>query len=237
MNKINIHFGSEILEIRNLQIPEDCDLSESISYEVWGMPECEFDQHVRARIGIKFERIENKNDNTYILYPSNKSYYDNNKEKIENFLQTASELNQIDDTFSVMSKHSPYKVTQTLESLIGQMNRRLMFCEEIFIVSLHWKLRHQLLNHPKSSEKFKKWILENCILSCDIAKKCVYAENDFLTNSFGILFSGCGRWEDFSKGNASFNHSCTTPEDIKKYLNIVPYRSNYEIENNLRTEE
>lgn len=48
------------------------------------------------------------------------------------------------------------------------------------------------------------------------------------------LFRGCGRWPDFTEGYASFNHSCTTPQEIKQYLNIEPYKSQYEIDNKIR---
>ncbi len=229
-----IKYGAEALEIKNLEIPKIWDMQNSISYEVWGMPECEFDQHVRARVGIKFERIET-DDDMFILYPANKSNYENNKEKIDKVLDDALKFGKVDKSFSLMSRHQPYKVTQTLESLMGQMNRRLMFCEEIFIVSVHWLLRHKLLNHPKLTQEGKDWIEKHCKLACDLAKKCVYAEADYLSNMFGCLFRGCGRWPDFTEGYASFNHSCTTPEEINLYHpEIEIYKSDYEIEKGLR---
>ena len=71
---------------------------------------------------------------------------------------------------------------------------------------------------------------------CDLIKKCDYAAADYLSNAFGCLFAGCGRFPsktDF----ASFNQSCTTPELIKEQLGITCVRSSYEIEQNIRTKD
>ncbi len=62
---------------------------------------------------------------------------------------------------------------------------------------------------------------------CDLKQECDYSSADYLSNMFGCLFAGCGRWED--KANyASFNQSCTTPDLLEKQLGITIPRSSYE---------
>ena len=102
------------------------------------------------------------------------------------------------------------------------MTRRLQFCEEEFIVGLHWLLRKKMIDAGIGlAEGFKPM--------CDITKKCEYAKADYLSNAFGCLFAGCGRWKSHTEF-ASFNQSCTTPELVKEQTGVTCTKSEYELQ-------
>ena len=102
------------------------------------------------------------------------------------------------------------------------MARRLQFCEEEFIVGLHWLLRQKMLEAGiEMAYGFKPM--------CDVTKKCEYAKADYLSNAFGCLFAGCGRWKSHTEF-ASFNQSCTTPELVKEQTGVTCTKSEYELQ-------
>jgi hypothetical protein len=125
------------------------------------------------------------------------------------------------DNFNLMTRACYYEVDQTLESIKGQMSRRLKFCEEEFIVGLHWKLREILIS--KQLEEAK-----NFLPGCDKIKKCDYSSADYLSNMFGCLFAGCNRWKDESN-YASFNKSCSDRTELEEQLQIKIPKSDYEL--------
>jgi len=114
-----------------------------------------------------------------------------------------------------MSRICSYKVEQTWDSLRGQMFRRLKFCEEEFIVGLHWLLKTELLLKTKYWENIKGFLP-----GCDIKEECDYSTDYYLSNMFGCLFASCGRWPA-GTDYATFNKSCTNLSDLEEQLNLV----------------
>jgi len=234
-NGIKVKCGIKDLGVDILSWNED---SQMITYKVTGTPICQFDQHSRARVGIKFKDYKVADKADYVVYTQVYELMEKNEEfankvfktlnKLESYrkIEEASTLPANPTLYNLMSRECSYIVEQNMGSLRGQMMRRLKFCEEEFIVGLHWLLRDKMINMGiEAANSF--------VPGCDLIKKCDYAASDYLSNAFGCLFAGCGRFPSHTDF-ASFNQSCTTSELIKEQLGIDCTRSSYEIENDLR---
>jgi len=194
------------------------------TFKVVGVPRHCFDQHARARIGATFysigSRDNNKLDSRIILYSKlydmltdeMKEHFIKMKKIYEEILDTGKGSWQLARAFLPMSYHHSYHFSMNYLALQGQCKRRMMFCEEEFIVGLHWLLRERI------KDKFPL-LAEYLRPACDYVKKCVYAKSYGLSNAFGCLFAGCGRWEAGTE-YATFNESCSDKETIEKQLNI-----------------
>lgn len=189
-----------------------------IEYTVRNTPICQWDQHSRARIGIEFLDYKVSETPIYVMYNNVFETLIENKDFLNQTIEKLVELENLRNTsefkteYNLMSRSCSYRVKQTWDSLKGQMSRRLKFCEESFIVGLHWLLRDKLIKLGYSeAEKFLPF--------CDVIKNCDYSSADYLSNMFGCLFAGCGRWPDKTEF-ASFNFSCTTRESLEEQLDI-----------------
>lgn len=222
---IEIHKGVETLDIKIIDWND-----KEVEYIVENTPICQWDQHSRARIGVEFLDYKVSDTPKYIMYThifdkinSDEQY----KQKVFATLEKLENIRKDKDSFKVelnlMSRSCSYRVKQTFESLKGQMMRRLKACEEEFITGLHILLREKLIQLGcKQALDFKP--------GCDILEKCDYSSADYLSNMFGCLFAGCGRWP--SETNfASFNFSCSTYTQLNKQLNTTFPLSKYELAN------
>ena len=233
-NNIKVKKGIECLDVEILSWNPD---SQMIKYKITGTPVCQFDQHSRARVGIKFIDYKVSDEPNYIVYTQVWDTMQKDPEFSKEVYESLAELEEIRNSkkeseplagYNLMSRECSYIVEQNMGSLRGQMMRRLKFCEEEFIVGLHWLLRHKMIEYGiEAANSFAP--------GCDLIKKCDYAAADYLSNAFGCLFAGCGRWKSHAD-YASFNQSCTTPELIKEQLGIDCTRSKYEIELELEKE-
>ena len=228
MNKVNIKKGIECLDIEILSWNPD---SQMISYKITGTPVC---QHSRARVGIKFKDYKVSEKPDYVVYTQVWDTMEKDPEFKKEVIETLQELEDLRNenneelsslemsSLNLMSRECSYVVEQNIGSLRGQMARRLQFCEEEFIVGLHWLLRQKMIDKGISlANSFKPM--------CDVTKKCEYAKADYLSNAFGCLFAGCGRWKSHTEF-ASFNQSCTTPELVKQQTGVTCTKSEYELE-------
>lgn len=202
--------------------------SETVTYSVYSIPICAFDQHSRARVGVKFFDYQVSDVPHYIFYTSVfRMLTVNLNFRAEVFhtlrlLEIERNKAEVKQTFNLMSRSCSYKVKQSFESLKGQMSRRLKFCEEEFICGLHILLREELIN--EGVEEAKQFLP-----SCDISKKCEYSSSNYLSNLFGCLFASCGRWPAGTE-YATFNESCTRVEELEEQLEIEIPQSEYEKE-------
>jgi hypothetical protein len=224
---VKIFKGISDLKVEILEHDE-----KSIKFSVQNTPICQFDQHSRARVGVKFSDYKVAEEPEYVLYTNLYERMENDGAMTAMFAQTALQLElsrnsaEIKDDYNLMSRNCSYVVTQDYASLAGQMSRRLKLCEEEFIVGLHWLLRDKMI-------KLGIEIANKFAPSCDTIGKCDYSSADYLSNAFGCLFAGCNRWPSHAE-YASFNQSCTTPELIEKQLGVTMFKSKFEIENNIR---
>ena len=229
---INISKGVCNLSLDILDITKD-----GIVYSVEGTPICCYDQHSRARIGADFYDYKVSYEPDYTVYSN---VFNRLEKDYEFYLKTMDVLNKLEQKritsffeteYNLMSRDCSYKVKQTWKSLFGQMMRRLKFCEEEFIVGLHWLIRDRLINNTEFANiELGPFVYEQVskyLPGCDHIEKCDYSSADYLSNMFGCLFASCGRWKgetDF----ATFNESCTTPEMIEEQLGIIIPRSKHE---------
>lgn len=188
-----------------------------IEYEVVDVPICCYDQHSRARIGVSFLDYRVSAEPRYVFYTSLFDMIDSNSNwsKVVDTLlklETVRTKSNNPQQFNLMSRSCSYRVIQTIESLQGQMSRRLKFCEEEFIVGVHWKLRFKLINQAGYSEGM-------FAPHCDRIRKCDYSSADYLSNMFGCLFASCGRWPA-ETNYATFNKSCTDKAELSRQLGI-----------------
>ena len=198
--------------------------SQTLAYSIEHTPICCYDQHSRARIGVKFINYEVIDEPRYIVYTHVWNMMEKNpsfKKKVEKSLKKLEKVRQNTkgnkDNFNLMTRSCSYYVEQTFGSLRGQMARRLKFCEEEFIVGLHWKLRNLIIQRDKTFG-------QSLLPGCDRIESCDYSKADYLSNMFGCLFASCGRWPAGTEW-ATFNESCSTPEMLEEQLNIIIPRS------------
>lgn len=202
-------------------------------FEFNGVPRHTFDQFARMRLGSGHASIgcrdNNKLDVPFVLYPGLFKALEENpllKARFESWVRSTKNLYEDILDFGSSSWQEaravlPMSYSHSWTSYInflafkGQCGRRLMACEEAPIVLLFWKMRAEI------ESKFP--LLANyCRPVCDNARKCVYTEGpEGLTKLFSNLFAGCGRWPDNS-GYSEFNRSCTSYEELEKYVHIVP---------------
>lgn len=225
--KVKIKKGIEDLGVEILSWNPD---SKMITYKVTGTPVCQYDQHSRARVGIKFKDYIVSQEPNYVVYTQVYNMMENDSKLKKEILNTLEELEELRNNYedeeisiyNLMSRECEYIVEQNLDSLRGQMARRLQFCEEEFIVGLHWLLRKKMIDAGiEVANEFKP--------TCDVTKNCEYAKADYLSNAFGCLFAGCGRWPSHAE-YASFNQSCTTPELVKEQTGVTCTKSEHELE-------
>lgn len=205
-----------------------------ITYEVINSPIHSYDQHSRARVGHRFYDVTIDDTPTYTLYTATYDKLYSNDEKLNEFINLASDLeekiNSVDDkkSYYLMSRNMSYKVEQDYASLNGQMARRLKFCEEETICGVFWLLRQKMIE--AGIEKAK-----NYLPGCDITGKCDYIDvSDHLSSLFNSLFSACGRHKTDENIYRSFNESCTTPGMLIDQIAVEIPKSKYEIEQNIR---
>ena len=89
-----------------------------------------------------------------------------------------------------------------------------MFCEQEDTVAVAWLLRECVL------EKFS--LLGSYLRpACDGPKRCIYHNGQELSEAFGSLFKGCGRWPEADDDYGIFNESSSDPKTIAEQLRIV----------------
>ena len=190
----------------------------SFTWKVYGGPRHMFDQHARARVGSTFYSVgcrdNSKLDASMVAYSS---LYDMHKAELAEYFGACKRLYgaiisggtgswQSARAVLPMCYHHPYYFSQNYLALKQQCSRRMMFCEEEFIVGLHWLLRESVAG------RFP--LLANYLRpACDAAHECLYAKSYSLSNMFGCLFKGCGRWPRGTE-YASWNSSCTDVETL-----------------------
>ena len=218
--------------VENL-IVEVADFSNTqVKYFVKNTPVCQYDQHSRARVGVKFMSYEVDEEPRYVMYTklydkliADKAFM---AKTVDTLLSLEVKRNKakFQTDYNLMSRSCQYFVIQDISSLMGQMERRLQFCEESFITGLHWLLRDKLIKLGIHQANL-------FLPGCDAVKRCTYSQSDYLSQAFGCLFSGCGRWKDTSQ-YASFNQSCTDAIELEKQLKIEIPKSTHEVNEKIR---
>lgn len=100
-------------------------------------------------------------------------------------------------------------------SLSNMCSNRLKFCEQGDTVVIAWKLKQELA-------KSYALLAEALRPGCDFARRCTYHESYSLSEAFGCLFKGCGRWPDPYE-YAEFNEASADVNDVESWLgDLIP---------------
>lgn len=201
-------------------------------FEFNGIPRHTFDQFARLRIGAGIASIgcrdNSKLDAPFILYPELdemlekdtsfkkmfESWMKETKDLYAKILSTSKGSYQVARTVLPMCYNHSWVCTINYKALKEQCLRRMMACEEAPIVLIFWKMREEI-------KKLSPLLANYLRPLCDITKKCVYAGGaEDLSKLFSCLFKGCGRYPAEHE-YAEFNLSCSSYNEISKYVEIV----------------
>jgi len=194
-----------------------------------GASRAAFDQHARQRIGATFFS-SGVRDNSRLaasfvmpseLLPENGGDEKLHAKIVAHVLEFKKLYKEILDSgpgsyqaarcIMPMNLVHPYKWSVALSSLKAYIGQRVRYCEmadTVAVAMCAWKAVH---------DRFPL-IASHCKPTCDYAKKCLYHVGASLSEAFGCLFRGCGRWEDTSAPYATFNRSCSDPVVMDKEL-------------------
>ena len=101
-----------------------------ITYKITGTPVCQYDQHSRARVGIKFKDYKVSEEPNYVVYTQVWETMEKDPEFKKEVIETLEELEDIRDdreknvfssvemsAFNLMSRECSYIVEQNIGSL------------------------------------------------------------------------------------------------------------------------
>ena len=197
--------------------------SPSFTFEVAGLSRAAFDQIARIRIGAVIGsmgiRDNNHSDGDYRIPEA--VYKDRHQlEEMKQALRNAKDayVAYLDDgqgnwqdarAVMPMSMLHRFSICFNYMALRGFMGKRLQACEQADTVATAWLIRERVMEHfPLLAAYLRP--------SCDLARRCTYHEDSTLSEAFGCLFRGCGRWPEASDEYATFNESCSDYETLKQ---------------------
>lgn len=194
-------------------------------FEVRGCSRSAFDQIARARIGTTFSSMgvrDNAHPDLDVVVPpyvyDDPKSLDIFKRGVEAAKRSYSDLLQQgqrswQDARAVLPMGSVHRFMMNINyaALRTFMAKRLMLEEQYDTVAVAWKMRQELGKH---------YALLAAPLrpACDLARRCVYHKAHTLSELFGCLFKGCGRWGEEEYTYADFNEASANPQDIEEWL-------------------
>ena len=186
-------------------------------FRIRGASRSQFDQHARMRIGATFfsqgVRDNSRADGGFRI-PTNISELEDQKllgdiiahvkkgkELYREVLETGKGSYQSARSILPMGITHNYKWACNLQALKGYMAQRLQACEQEDTVFVAIATRNEIAGRfPLIASHLKP--------GCDYARKCTYHQAYTLSEMFGCLFAGCGRWKD-ENPYSTFNESCS----------------------------
>ncbi len=183
---------------------------------VRGISRAGFDQHARQRLGTFFQsqgvRDNSRLDASFRMPTNTYNDPELRKDVIEHIANWKRLYKKILTTKGVgsfqearqiypMNATHNYKFGANFMALKGFCAQRLMACEMFDIVQTAIWVRHAV-------KQYSPYLASLLKPRCDMAKKCVYHQDYTMSEAFGCLFKGCGRWEDKSP-YATHNQSCS----------------------------
>lgn len=184
---------------------------------VRGASRAQFDQHARQRIGATFFSQgvrDNSRADAGFRIPTDLAtnltevelhkvvkYIQDGKELYADILKKGKGSYQSARAILSMGITHNYKYAANLQAIKGYMAQRLQACEQEDTVFVAISIRKAI------EEKFPL-IASYLKPGCDYAKKCTYHQSYTLSEMFGCLFAGCGRWPDENE-YSTFNGSCS----------------------------
>jgi len=184
---------------------------------VRGASRSAFDQHARARVGAGFFSQgvrDNSRADAGFRVPTEFADDPDLLERIKEHVEDAKDLYsdiirrgmgsyQTARSILPMGSTHNYKFYTNLLALKGYMANRLKACEQEDTCFTAIAIRDSI-------ERRFPLLASHMHPGCDYAKKCQYHNTYSMSEYFGCLFSGCGRWPDDDNAYATFNRSCSS---------------------------
>lgn len=200
--------------------------SVSFGFIVRGASRSAFDQHARMRIGTTFFsqgvrdnsradagfRIPTEFQDDPELLEEVKCHIDRTKKLYVKIVKRGHGSFQSARSILPMGITHQYKFRSNLQALKGYMGTRLAACEQSDTCAV------AIATWDQINQKFPL-IGSNLKPTCDYARTCIYHKMYTLSELFGCLFAGCGRWPD-ENPYSTFNRSCSSYETLQKELGI-----------------
>ena len=182
---------------------------------VRGASRAQFDQHARQRVGATFFsqgvrdnsradagfRVPTEFLSDLDLMDRIGEYVKDGKDLYAEIIRRGMGSYQSARAILPMGITHNYKYAANLQAIKGYMAQRLQACEQEDTVFVAISIRKAI------EDKFPL-IASHLKPGCDYAKKCTYHQSYTLSEMFGCLFAGCGRWPDENK-YSTFNGSCS----------------------------
>ena len=184
---------------------------------VRGASRAQFDQHARQRVGATFFSQgvrDNSRADAGFRVPTDlttnltdmqlneiKEYIEQGKRLYTAILKRGKGSYQSARSILPMGITHNYKYAANLQAIKGYMAQRLQACEQEDTVFVAISIRKAI------EDKFPL-IASHLKPGCDYAKRCTYHQSYTLSEMFGCLFAGCGRWPDENE-YSTFNGSCS----------------------------
>jgi len=212
-----------VAALQRMTLPQPLE-SSTFTFKIQGLSRAAFDQlarHRHAGIGSVGSRDNNHKDAALVLPKALRKYEDQIRawwtttKSLYSFLVDEGQENWQNARFLLpMGMEWRFTWCLNFRGLQDMCSQRLCFHEQYDTVATAWLMRHEVE---------KKFPLLAAFLrpACDWAKKCLYSQVYSLSELFSCLFAPCGRWptkRDYVY--ATFNESCTTPEELEEDLGI-----------------
>ncbi len=187
----------------------------TFTFEIAGLSRAAFDQIARIRLGAVIGSMGVRDNNhadgdfripeamwNSRLIERIKAHLEVAKDIYVNYLDQGQGHWQDARAIMPMSMCHRFSLAMNYTAMRGFMGKRLQACEQADTVATAWLMRKEV--------EFEFPLLASYLRpSCDLAKRCTYHEDSTLSEAFGCLFKGCGRWPEADDGYATFNQSCS----------------------------
>ena len=185
-------------------------------FTVRGVSRAAFDQHARQRLGTFFQsqgvRDNSRLDASFRMPTDTYNDPELRKEvvdyiahwkKLYKKILTTKGVGSFQEARQIMPMNAThnYRFGANYNALKGFCAQRLMCCEMFDVVQTAILVRAAV-------EKYSPYLASLLKPRCDMAKKCIYHQDYTLSEAFGCLFRGCGRWPD-DNPYATHNKSCS----------------------------
>lgn len=199
----------------------------SFTFGVQGCTRSAFDQIARARIGAVFASMGwRDNDHSDIAFRIPEAVWKDERMLLD-FKRTMEQSKLVyhaaiaegqaswQNARAVMPIYAEHKFGCAFNymALRNFCAKRLKFCEQEDTVAVAWLMKQRV------AERFPL-LAQYLVPSCDMKGKCDYHEAESMSEAFGNLFAGCGRWPD-PYPYASFNESCSDAGTIASQLDLA----------------
>jgi thymidylate synthase ThyX len=187
----------------------------SFTFAVEGCSRSAFDQIARARIGVVIGSMGwRDNDHSDASYRVAENVW-RDPEARRSVMEIVTEEKRLYHNMVNSGQHNyqnarghlgiffehRFAIAFNYMALRNFMAKRLKFCEQEDTVAVAWLIRDAVgMEFPL--------LADHLVPSCDVKARCDYHEAESMSEAFGALFRGCGRWPD-PYPYATFNESCS----------------------------